>query len=172
MRQFNGTLNAPSLSLAEQRMHFFLWALFPSPLILSFDATSLAQHPDGAACLGLVANPEVLAVNQDPLVEGARLLHYDGANYSTSPNPTPAITTMVWGRRLDASGHFAAVLLNRGSAASTMVLDFAALGLADPQGPAAVRNLGQRQDAGVAVGQWTVEVPAHDAVMVSVVQTL
>src|SRR4051812_47488188 len=43
--------------MPENRLHFYTWAVMPAPLILSFDARTLAQeHPD---CLAMVLNPEV-----------------------------------------------------------------------------------------------------------------
>ena len=51
--QFNGTVNRPGLTTSEGRLHFFVWAVLPSPLIISFDPRTLAQQPGGAACLDM-----------------------------------------------------------------------------------------------------------------------
>lgn len=164
--QFNGTHNGPSLTAGETRMHFYLWALFPSPLILGFDVVNITTHAAGRECLALISNEEVIAVNQDPKVEGARLLRYEGSDYNHSTNPTPAITTMVWGRRL-ATAARAVVLVNRGPVAAVCEIVWAELGL--PEGTHVfARDIGRRHDVGMVAGpQWAVSVPPHDAIMLT-----
>ncbi len=54
---------------AEYVTHFSLWAISKSPLLLGCDITNMS-----VATLSTVTNPEVIAVNQDPLgVQGKKV---------------------------------------------------------------------------------------------------
>ena len=53
----------PGLSLAESRAHFSLWAMLAQPLHAGNDVASMSDE-----VRDLLTNPEVLAVDQDPLV--------------------------------------------------------------------------------------------------------
>jgi hypothetical protein len=55
------------LTAAEERAHFSLWAALKAPLTLGCDLTRV-----DAATLGVVSNPEVIAINQDALGAQAR----------------------------------------------------------------------------------------------------
>ena len=61
------------LTLNEQRTNVALWALFKSPLFVSAD---LERIPP--ASLALLTNPEVIAVNQDPLGVPGDLIFQEG----------------------------------------------------------------------------------------------
>ncbi len=53
----------------EYVTHFSLWAITKAPLIIGCDVTNMS-----AATLSTLTNPEVIAVNQDPLgVQGTRV---------------------------------------------------------------------------------------------------
>ena len=59
------------MSVLEQRAMFTLWAALPAPLMLSADVRPAATAAGGcggvdADALATLANPEVIAVNQDP----------------------------------------------------------------------------------------------------------
>jgi hypothetical protein len=54
---------------AEYVTHFSLWSISKAPLIIGCDVTKIS-----AASLSTLTNPEVIAVNQDPLgVQGKRI---------------------------------------------------------------------------------------------------
>jgi hypothetical protein len=54
---------------AEYRTHFSLWAISKAPLIIGCDVENMS-----AATLATLTNPEVIAVNQDPLgVQGKKV---------------------------------------------------------------------------------------------------
>jgi alpha-galactosidase len=166
--QFNGTYNTPGMTASEGRLHYYVWAALPSPLILTADVRTLNATAEGRACLAMLLNPEILAVNQDPRVAGARLLR---AGADPSPPSTPDdVTFQVFGRPLAAPGAFAAVLVNRARAPLQVTLDWGELGLSDPAGSARVRDVGAQTDVGDFSGSWTKTVPARDAVIVTVRQ--
>ena len=62
----NGTGATPGsgMSLGEYRAHYAVWAILASPLVLGADVRSLAA--DNPACLDLLRNADIVAVNQDP----------------------------------------------------------------------------------------------------------
>jgi hypothetical protein len=63
---------------AEYVTHFSLWAINKAPLIIGCDVTKMS-----AATLSTLTNPEVIAVNQDPLgIQGTRVAFAS----SQSPN--------------------------------------------------------------------------------------
>ena len=166
--QFNGTVNRPGLTESEGRLHFYIWAVLPSPLIISFDPRTILEQPGGPACLAMVKNTEILAVNQDAAVHGARLLRQGGA--AGPPITSEQVTFQVFGRPLAASGSFAAVLANRAEVALNVTLDWGELGLGNPSGEASVRDVGAGADLGNFKGGFMALIPARDAMMVVVKQ--
>ena len=159
-------MNHPGLTASESRLHFFVWALLPSPLILSFDPRTLPQQPGGQACLDMVKNAEVLAINQDPAVRGAALLAQGPPGAASSE----AVQFQVLGRALAAAGAWAAVLVNRATQPLNITLQWSALGLPAPGGAASVRDVGAQRDLGSFTASFTALVPPRDALMVRVTQ--
>ncbi|MCW2516674.1 MAG: alpha-galactosidase [Mycobacterium sp.] len=62
----------PSLTEAEQRSHFSLWAMLSAPLIAGNDVRSMTE-----ATRAILTNRDVIAVDQDPLVARAAPLAGD-----------------------------------------------------------------------------------------------
>jgi hypothetical protein len=70
---------------AEYRTHFSLWSISKAPLLIGCDVTNMS-----AATLATLTNPEVIAVNQDPLgVQGKRVA------YEPAPMPDEATGVIV-----------------------------------------------------------------------------
>ncbi|ETS76637.1 hypothetical protein PFICI_12024 [Pestalotiopsis fici W106-1] len=65
------------LSKEEEKMHFGLWSIFKSPLILG---NSIA-NPISPDSLAVISNQEVIAINQDPLGESAQLVRRSEKGY-------------------------------------------------------------------------------------------
>ncbi len=66
------------MSEAEYVAHFSLWSISKAPLLIGCDVTKMS-----ASTLSILTNPEVIAVNQDPLgVQGKKV----GAAVSKLPN--------------------------------------------------------------------------------------
>ncbi|MDR2347167.1 MAG: hypothetical protein LBD90_00805 [Bifidobacteriaceae bacterium] len=135
-----------SLSLAENRSHFIMWAVSNSPLILSNDLTSISP-----ALLGIFSNDEIIAVNQDPRGEQARLIS-DNAGLQ------------VWSRVL-ADGSRAVALLNRNDEAATITASLASLGVA---GSPRLRDLVNHADLGTVTGSFNATVGARDTALIKV----
>ena len=60
----------PGLSYEEQKAHFSAWAIVAAPLLIGTDLVSGVDN----ATMSILAAPEIVAVNQDPLgVQGIRV---------------------------------------------------------------------------------------------------
>jgi hypothetical protein len=130
----------------EQLTLMSLWALAPSPLMLG------ANLPDNDAwTTAILTNPEVLAVNQDPLGLAARRLY---------GRPVAAET---WIKTL-ADGSAAVGFFNRGNQPLKLDLPWKILGFqTTPQ----VRDLWLRQDL-TRQDRYTAEIPPHSCALLSV----
>jgi hypothetical protein len=66
---------------AEYVAHFSLWAISKAPLLLGCDVSKLS-----AAALSILTNPEVIAVNQDPLGVQGKKVAFASSQVSNSSN--------------------------------------------------------------------------------------
>ncbi|WP_079138830.1 glycoside hydrolase family 27 protein [Actinacidiphila rubida] len=128
------------LDQEESTTQLVMWAEMASPLVLGSDPRTLTKP-----MLDTLRNPEILAVDQDPLgIQGVRI-----ATDSTGD---------TYSKVLQGSGRRAVVLLNRSDAPAQRTVTFAQAGLT---GQVAVRDLRARADRGAHTGGYTVTVPAH-----------
>ena len=67
----------------EYVTHFSLWAISKAPLIIGCDVTNMS-----AATLSTLTNPEVIAVNQDPLGIQGKIVSFE---ISQSPNASSQV---------------------------------------------------------------------------------
>ena len=127
------------LTPSEQLTHISLWALQAAPLLIGADLSQIDEFTTN-----LLGNPEVLAVNQDPLGKAAgRIAARDHAE--------------IWARPL-SDGRMAVGLFNRGPVAQSISVTWPEIGLSGSQ---PVRDLWQRKDLGAARDQFTATVPRH-----------
>ena len=129
----------------EYRAHFSLWALMAAPLIAGNDLR--AMSPETKAIL---TNPEVIAIDQDPL----------GAQGILVWERPPEL--QVWSKPL-SGGAWAVALLNRGDTAATITAPFPQVGLR--QDSAAVHDLWSHTDLGVFAKKFSTRVAAHAVAM-------
>lgn len=128
------------LSQEESTSQFVMWAEMGSPLVLGSDPRTLSD-----SMLATLRNPEIIAVDQDPLaIQGVRV-----ASDSVGD---------VYSKVLEGQGRRAVVLLNRSDQPALRTVQFADTGLG---GPVQVRDLRARASRGTHTGSYTVEVPAH-----------
>jgi alpha-galactosidase len=139
----NGGLNA-----AETRSHFSLWCLWAAPLMAGNDV----RHMSMETAL-VLTQPELIAVDQDPLGVQGRRVRDDGAKE-------------VWAKPL-VDGSKAVLLLNRGSETGKIRVAFEEIGLA-ASGHARVRDLWKRADLGAFDKSFEAEVGPHDVVVVRI----
>ena len=139
-------LHPTRLNPHEQYTHITLWSLLASPLLIGCDLTRL-----DAFTMNLLANDEVLEVNQDPLGRQARrVAQKEGCE--------------VWARPL-ADGSLAVGLFNRTREAREVVALWSDLGL---QGKHLVRDLWRQEDIGPFAAAWGREIPPHGAALVRI----
>ena len=120
-----GPLRFEGLTPAQRHTHVVVWAMLASPLWITGDLTQMGNDD-----LGLLVNPELVALHQDPLVQPARRLSVQG-------------DLELWARPLGDgihSGRVAVAAINRGDAPATGTIDPAVLGL-DPAVPFTASDL-------------------------------
>ncbi|MGW3719306.1 glycoside hydrolase family 27 protein [Streptomyces sp. NPDC005133] len=128
------------LSEEESTTQFVMWAEMASPLVLGSDPRTLPK-----SMIDTLRNPEVIAVDQDPLgIQGVRVA-------------TDSVGD-VYSKVLKGAGERAVVLLNRSDQAQERTVRFSDTGL---NGPVAVRDLRARAARGTHTGSYAASVPAH-----------
>jgi alpha-galactosidase len=138
-----GTAPTP-LTPNEQYTHVSLWALVAAPLIFSGDITRLDDFT-----LGLLANDDVIDVDQDPLGRPGRRVAQAG-------------DVEIWVRDLE-DGSKAVGLFNRGEGLAVVTAAWPEMGL---EGPQRVRDLWRRKDLGSFEGSFSAYVARHGVVLV------
>jgi alpha-galactosidase len=127
-------------------LHLALWALQAAPLFIGADLSRLDPFT-----LALLANDEVLDVDQDPLGKAAARIWKRGR-------------LELWARPL-ADGTMAVGLFNQGLGAAPVTVRWSDLGM---QGSQAVRDLWMRRDVGAFKDEFTATIPRHGVVFVKV----
>ncbi|AUA10648.1 glycoside hydrolase family 27 protein [Streptomyces sp. SID8382] len=131
-----------SLELTEEESttQLVMWAEMGSPLVIGSDPRTLSD-----SMLRTLRNPEIIAVDQDPLgVQGVRVATDSAGD--------------VYSKVLSGHGRRAVVLLNRSDRPAERTVNFSDVALG---GPVKVRDLRARADRGRHTGSYTAEVPAH-----------
>lgn len=137
------------MTFTEYQTHFALWAIAKAPLILGNDLTKLDEQT-----YSIIANPEVIAVNQDSLGEQATCKVECSAF-----NTWLGTRVQVWAAAL-ANGDTAVALINWSlSGKKNYTLHFKDIGLT---GTFKVRDLWSRSDLAESVEALTVDsIPSH-----------
>lgn len=136
------------MTFAEEEAHFGLWCIMSSPLMIGCD---LAYLPEDTRTL--ITNPELIAVNQDPLGLQPYVVQHEGSGYVFVKD----IKTL---RGLER----AVALYNPSEEAVLFEVPADILGF---KGEIALRDLVRREDLGSSPGI-RMEVPAHYARILSV----
>lgn len=127
------------LSVAAWRSQMAIWSIMTSPLILGNNPLNMTK-----ACLDIIGNEEIIALNQDANVQRAKLVHQwpdplpFGKNTTWVPPQAPpppegapgpphdatmnvTISLQIWVKHL-ASGDIAAVAFNRENENGTSIV--------------------------------------------------
>lgn len=130
------------LTAQEEQTHFAMWCMMSSPLLLGCDLRGI---PDST--LELITNPELIALNQDPLGLQARVVQRDGGAY-----------VLVKDLLRKRGENRAVALYNPTDSPVDLKVP---LELLEYSGRVTLRDLCLREDAGSAEDVLEAEVPAH-----------
>lgn len=134
------------LTYDENVAHFSLWCILAAPLMLGNDIRYMSDE-----VLEIITNPEVIAVNQDPLGRQGKKVRDDG-------------DFEVWSREL-YDGSRAVVMFNRSDNESEIGFKWSEVGL--PQDlKFAVRDLWKKKELGKFTGSYSGKVHPHGVIMV------
>jgi len=137
------------LSESEQRSHFSLWSILSAPLLAGHDLTTMSE-----TTRGILVNPEVIALDQDPIGLQGALVRDEGE-------------LQIFAKPIEGCGARGVVLFNRGDAAVSTTLSWSEIWLAG--GSASARDLWSHQELGPAEDELTVTVEPHDVLTLRVV---
>ncbi|MDQ1495884.1 MAG: alpha-galactosidase [Actinomycetota bacterium] len=129
----------------EYRSHFSLWSIMAAPLIAGTDLRTAS-----AATLAIYNNPDVIAVDQDPLGAEGTTLSSDGTHW-TIVKPL-------------ANGDKAVLLFNEGSTPAQQSVALSTLGFTGRQSAYQVRDLWSHQTS-TAASTLTATVASHGVAM-------
>jgi alpha-galactosidase len=144
---WHGGLPAPCpMTQNEQYAYMSLWSLMASPIFFSGDMRKLDPFT-----LNVLCNPEVIAVNQDPLGQSAAVAMLTDE-------------TFIMIKDL-ADGSKAVGLFNRGEFPAELTAPWSLVGVS---GPRQVRDLWREKDMGTFSDEFRCTVGRHGVVFVSV----
>ncbi|CEJ92879.1 hypothetical protein VHEMI08507 [[Torrubiella] hemipterigena] len=140
----------PGLTLEEKKSQFALWASFSAPLFISADIPNLS--PDE---LKYLTNKDLIAVNQDKLVQQATLVSQDGS--------WDVLTKSL------SNGDRLVAILNRADKAASLTVPWSRIGIKPrAQGTLFVKNLVTGSSSTIAASAGAVKaesVPSHGTVV-------
>ena len=131
-----------SMSEEEDKTHFGMWCIMSSPLLIGCNMATIKERP-----LALLKNPELIALNQDPLGLQAYVVQHVGETYVLVKD----ILTLHGKTR-------AVALYNPSDREEEMCISFSEV---DLSGKVKVRDLFEHQDLGEKEGSISVVVPPH-----------
>ena len=127
----------------EYRTQLNLWAVLAAPMMLGNDVRIMTKET-----LATLSNPEVIAIDQDPLGRQGKRVAQNGQ-------------TEVWARTL-ADGSTAVGFFNRGDQSAPVAVSWQQLGI---DGPRRVRDVWRHEDAGRANGRYVVFLTGHTSLL-------
>lgn len=132
------------LTAVEDTTHFALWCIMSSPLVIGCDVTKISDE-----ALGLLSNPELIALNQDPLIRQAHVVNHQlGGGYVLVKD------------LLEPRGKIRAVALYNPTDSDLLISADIAKDLL-LSGKVEARDLLKRTDVGSISGKIEAIVPAH-----------
>jgi len=139
-----GNLRPTHLTPYEQYSHISLWALWSAPMLLGCPLEGLDDFT-----LNLLTNDEVIAINQDPLCNQARLIFKQGP-------------FEVWSKKLE-DGSVAAGMFNLDEKERKYGIRFDVLSLPENQ---KVRDLWRQKDLGTFQSSFHSDIPPHGVMLI------
>jgi len=149
MGGWHGEPHASRLTPSEQYTHISLWAMFASPLLLGCDVNKLDDFT-----LNLLTNDEVIAINQDPLGQGAERIFQDGL-------------IEIWKKDL-ADGSLAVALCNFKLHPTNIRIDWDLINL---NSECTVRDVWRQKNLGKYDNHFSGNVTGHGTLLLKIIKT-
>ena len=130
------------LSVEEDKTHFGMWCIMNSPLLIGCNMQGIAPE-----ALALMTNPELIALNQDPVCQQAYVVKKDAGCW-----------LLVKDIERAGGKKRAVAIYNPTDEDRTFTLTFSDV---DLDGTVSVRDLFEHQDLAAAKGSMSVDVPLH-----------
>lgn len=137
-----------SLTVEESKAHFSLWCLLSAPLMAGNDLRAMTPE-----IKSILTNPEIIALNQDPLGRQGTRVRDDGE-------------FEVWSKVL-ADGSRGVVLFNRSTKEARIAFSWNEIGY-PTRIPAKVKDLWLHKELGKFRGGFGTTVPSHGVVVLRV----
>ncbi len=134
-------LGANGMTDTEYQSQFSMWAVFASPLVLSFDLSKMNE-----ATKRILTNKEIIAVNQDPMGQQAECVYSHGGKE-------------VYLKDME-NGDVVVALLNRNSTTTTIKIGLDKLFLKDDK--YVVRDLWKQEDIATVTDKVSATVKSHE----------
>jgi alpha-galactosidase len=145
-----GNVGRGGCTVEEYRSHFSLWCMLAAPLMIGCDVRSMTP-----ATREILTNPEVIAVDQDPLGRQGYSLGDTGRK------------GQVW-RKVLADGSAAVGFFNlNDNSAVSHTIGWETLGIHDRR-PCLVRDLWARRDIGEFTRSFQCKVAPHDSMILRI----
>jgi alpha-galactosidase len=140
---------APELGMSptEDRTQITMWSMLAAPLMVGSDVRTLSD-----ATVAALTNPEVIAIDQDPLGRQAVKVQAAGG-------------VEIWVKQLASRGALAVTVLNTNADTRSATVNWSDVGAT---GSAAVRDLWAHTDLGVFPAGVKLSVQGHGAVLLRV----
>jgi len=142
-----GHIAGVGLSNIEYATHMTLWVIACSPLMIGCDIRNMDEH-----ATKLLTNPEVLAINQDPLGIPGRRARKRGPHE-------------VWRKPL-SDGSIAVAIFNRDSTGADITVKSSDIGLLDT--PKVAQDLWLRKEVGEFTDKLILRVQPHESILLKV----
>lgn len=141
------------MSPEEDKTHFTLWCMMNSPLLAGNDLRKMTPET-----IAILTQPELIALNQDPLACQARRLRDDG-DYELWAKPLGKID----------SGDVAVTLLNRGKTSAPISFNLEEIGI-NPAAGYSVRDLWKRETLSASTRETNqrFDVPSHGVIVLRI----
>ncbi len=130
------------LTFEESRSHFSLWCMLAAPLMAGNDVRKMSPE-----ILAVMTDPEVIAIDQDPLGKQGYRVHADDKHE-------------VWMKPLEG-GALAVCAINLANEPAEIVVDWSKLEQM-PAGAFTIRDLWRKTDAGTTSKSFRAQVGPHN----------
>jgi len=138
------------LNSVEAQTHFSMWAISAAPLWAGNDLTQMSED-----IKAIYTNPEVIAVDQDPLGAGVAMVREDTAGLQVWTKPLGSI----------GSGTYAVLLLNLTNHPASVGVSWSDLAVS---GDIRVRDLYLHRDVKPGVDGFKADLPPHGSLLLKV----